>query len=153
MAQKMSTALCNQLLDTNPIKTIFASGFVCLYSGPVPATADAGIITGTNTAVKQVVIGAPGPGTGITFNAAAAAGVIAKNSTETWNGTVANSATITFYRVVTAADDDTADSGLIYPRIQGTVGAGGADMNLADPALVAAAPFQMNYFTEAFTPS
>ena len=149
MAQKMSTALCNQLLDTNPLATIFASGFVVLYSGTVPATADAA----ATSAVRQVVIGAPGPGTGVTFNAAAAAGVIAKNSTETWNGTVANSATITFYRVVTAADDDTADSGLIYPRIQGTVGAGGADMNLADPALVAAAPFQMNYFTEAFTPS
>lgn len=153
MTQKMSTALCNELLDTGDFKATFASGFVVLYSGPVPATADAGIILGTNTAVRQVVIGAPGPGTGITFNAAAAAGVIAKNSTETWNGTVGAGGTVTFYRLVTAADDDSLDSGVIYPRVQGTIGAGGADMNLANPALTGGAPFQMNYFTEAFTPS
>jgi hypothetical protein len=147
MAQKMSTGLCNQLLDTNPLKTIFAAGFVDLYSGTVPASADASI----GAAVLQVRVGAPGPGTGIHFATAAAAGVLSKMATETWNGTVSNSATVTFYRMVTAADDGTLST--TQPRIQGAIGTGGADMNLGAVALVAAAPFVLNYETQAFVPS
>ena len=145
--QKMSTGLCNKLLDTNPLKTIFAAGFVDLYSGTVPASADASI----GAAVLQCRVGAPGPGTGVTFAAAAAAGVLSKNTTETWNGTVSNSATVTFYRLVTPADDGTLST--TQARIQGTIGTGGSDMNLGDAALIAAAPFVLNYFTEAIVPS
>lgn len=147
MTQQLSTGLCNKLLDTNCFKTIFASGFVQLYSGTVPATADASI----GSAVLQVKVGAPGPGTGLTFASSASGGVLAKNGSETWTGTVSNTATVTFFRLVAAADDGTSST--TQARIQGTIGAGGADMNLGTTALVAAAPFTLNYFTEAFVPS
>ena len=43
MAERMSTGLCNQLLDTAPLKDIFDLGFIKIYSGTVPSTADASI--------------------------------------------------------------------------------------------------------------
>lgn len=147
MAQKMSTGLCNQLLDTGCLKDIFDLGFIKLYSGSVPATADASI----GGATLQVTISNNGTGTGLTFDTSAADGTIGKNPAETWSGTVGAGGNLSFYRVV--APGDTGGASTTEPRIQGTIGTGGADMNLGTVTVVAAAPFALNYFTQSIVPS
>ena len=144
MAEKMSTGLCNQLLDTNPLKTIFSTMRIRIYSGTAPATADAAL--SGNTLLVEV----EESGGALTWAASASGGVLSK-SANTWSGTNAATGTATFYRVVNDADDGTAST--TAPRIQGTIGTGGADMNLGTTSLVASATFTLNYFTQAFVPS
>lgn len=144
---KMSTGLCSQLLDTGSLKSIFNLSFVDLYAGTVPATADASV----GAATKIVRVSNASGGTGVTFNASAVAGVIAKNAGETWSGVNLATGTVTFFRHVLTAD--TAAASTTDPRIQGTVGTGGADMNLSSVALVSGATFTLNYYTQAFVPS
>jgi hypothetical protein len=148
MAQKMSTGLCNALLGGSAgLAELFDLGFVKLYSGAVPATADASI----GAAVEQVVVGAPGPGTGVTFDTPAVAGVLSKAAAETWEGTVGAGGLVTFYRLVQPGDTGVLSTTEV--RIQGTIGMGGSDMNLGDTTLIAAAPFVLNYFTQSLVPS
>ncbi len=146
MAQKMSTGLCNKLLDTNPLKTIFNLGFLKIYGGSVPATADAAA-----SATLLCTVSVSSGGTGVTFETTASGGVILKKSSETWSGVNAASGTATHYRLVAAGD--TGASSTTEARIQGTVGTGGADMNLGSTSLTSAATFTINYFSQAFVPS
>lgn len=146
MAQKMSTALCNQLLLNNPFKTIFNLGFLKFYSGTAPATADAAL---TGTLICTVSNNSTG--TGLTFDTTATGGVIAKNPAETWSGVNAASGTITHWRLVAAGD--TGALSTTEARVQGTVGTGGTDIVVGNAALTSGATFTMNYFTEAFVPS
>lgn len=148
MAQKMSTGLCDDLLDANPLKTIFNLGFIKVYSGTPPATADAAI-GGGNTLLCTVSNNSTG--TGLTFEASASGGVLAKNSGETWSGVNAASGTATFYRLVSASD--TGASSTTEQRVQGTIGTGGADMNVGSTSLTSSATFTVNYFTQSFVPS
>lgn len=147
MAQKMSTGLCNHLLAGGSVKNAFegAASELRIYGGTVPATADASI--GSATLLCTVKNG----GSAITFDSAASGGVLAKNSTETWNGTNGANGTATFYRLVNTSDDGSAST--TAKRIQGTVGTGGTDMVVGNAALVSAATFTVNYFTQAFVPS
>jgi hypothetical protein len=145
MAEKMSTALCNKLLDTNCLKTIFNAAEIRIYSGSVPATADAAI-TGSLIATVKQAAGSLG------WGASAVAGVLAKSGTA-WTDPSATGGVATHYRLVQSADDDSADSGFIHPRVQGTVGTGGADMNVGNTTITASSTFEVNYFTQAFIPS
>lgn len=146
--ERMSTALCNQLLDTGSLRDIFALGFIKIYGGTVPATADASIGAATLLCTISVASG----GTGITFDAAGAvAGVLPKEPTEVWSGVNVATGTGTFYRLV--APGDTGASSTTQPRVQGTIGVGGADMNVGSTTLTSAATFTLNYFTQAFVPS
>lgn len=143
MAEKMSTALCNKLLDTDCFKDIFATGEIRIYSGAVPATADAAAGTVIAT-VKQA-------GSALTWGSASS-GVIGKSATA-WTDPAPVGGVATYYRLVNAADDNLATSG-VYPRIQGTVGTAGADMNLSSTTIPATTPaFTINYYTQAFVPS
>jgi hypothetical protein len=146
MALKMSTGLCNKLLDTNPGKTIFNLSFLKVYSGAAPATADAAL-TGT----LLCTVSNNSTGTGLTFDSAASAGVLAKNPGETWSGVNAASGTATHFRHVAAGDDGTLST--TQARVQGTVGTGGTDMVVGNPALTSGATFTINFATLSFVPS
>jgi hypothetical protein len=143
--EKMSTKLCNNMLDTGSLKGSFTNMELRLYAGSVPATADA---AAGSTAVIVVKNG----GSYATFGTASG-GTIAINSTETWTGTAGSTTTITFYRLVGHADDDSSDSGHIYPRVQGTIGVGGSDMNVGSAAVTSGASFTVNTFTQSIVPS
>jgi hypothetical protein len=144
MSQKMSTGLCNYLLDTGSLKALFSgtTAQLRLYSGGVPASADAAAGTLIAT-IKEA-------GAALTFLAAAAAGVLAK-SANVWSDPSCTGGTATYYRLVLSADDDTLSA--VFKRVQGTVGVGGADMNVATTVLGAASVFTLNYFTQAIVPS
>lgn len=147
MSEKMSTGLCNKLLDTNPLKTVFNLGFINVYAGTVPGTADASI----GAATLLCTVSNASTMTGLTFASSASGGVLPKNASETWTGVNAAGGDATFYRLVGSAD--TGASSTTEPRIQGTVGTGGADMNLGTVTLVNGATFTVNYFTQAFIPT
>lgn len=144
MAEKLSTALCNKLLDTAPMKTAFSTPEIRFYSGTVPATADAAI-TGTVIAVVKEGAGA------LTWASAAAGGVLTKSG-NVWTDPAATGGVATHYRLVSHADTDALDTGPTYPRIQGTVGTGAADMNLVSTTIASGA-FVINYYHQAIVPS
>jgi hypothetical protein len=131
MALKLSTGLRNKLLDTSALRTIFNLGFIKVYAGTVPSSADDAIVGGTHTLLYTISVS--GGGTGVTFAASASGGSISKNGAETWQGTAVASATASFYRLVAAGD--TGASSTTEPRVQGAVGTAGAEMNVASTAI------------------
>lgn len=137
---KFSTGLRNKLLDTNPFKTIFNLGFVEVWSGTPPADADqstAGCTllcrySNNNTA------------TGLTFASTAAGGAITKNLSETWSKAAAGTGSATFWRLV--APGDTQALSTTEPRIQGTIGLAGADLNVGSLSYVATTVYTLDAF-------
>jgi hypothetical protein len=151
--ERMSTGLCNMLLGgvagAGSLKTIIDGNFkLYIYGGTVPASADAVATVATGNPILCIVANAGAP---VTMDVAAVNGVIAKKPSETWSGTNADTGNATFYRFQTTADTG-AVSGTL-PRIQGTIGVGGADMNVGTIALVSGNTFTVNYFTQALVPS
>jgi UDP-N-acetylglucosamine enolpyruvyl transferase len=141
MAIKTSTGLRNQMLDTNPLKTVFNLGFLKIYAGTVPADADASI--GSATLLCTVSVNSTG--TGITFASTASGGTIVKNSGEVWSGVNVATGTATFYRLVAAGD--TGASSTTEARVQGTVATSGADLNLTSTSLTSAATQSIDYYS------
>jgi UDP-N-acetylglucosamine enolpyruvyl transferase len=141
MALKISTGLRNKMLDNNSLKTTLAGGFLKLYSGTVPADADAAI-SGGNTLLCTVSVNSTG--TGLTFATSASNGTIVKNASEVWSGINAASGTATFYRHVTASDTGVLST--TEARIQGTIGLAGTDMVLSNTTLASGATQTVDYY-------
>lgn len=130
----LTTALKNAWLATSPLKTLIDSGFIYLYSGPVPDSAEAALDPSCVKLCK--VDAAAGAGTGVTWDGAPANGVLQKTAGETWSGTNLATGTATFYRYCVGADDGSAAYAAQY-RIQGTVGTDASfDMDVGSTALV-----------------
>lgn len=147
--QKMSTGLCNKLLDTDCFVELFAGGFINLYAGAPPATADA-----AETDSPICIISVNSTPTGITWGPTAGGttpGVLPKASGENWSGLILADDTVTHFRIVGDSDDGTLST--TQPRVQGTVGVGGSDMNVGTTALVNGATFTLSYATQAIVPS
>jgi len=135
MSIELSTGLRNQCLSNGSFKAALDGGKMYWYAGTKPADADAAIDGGQTL---LVTISLDGGATGLTFAAAAAAGVLAKNALETWEGTVGTSGLAAFFRFVETGDDPLLASSTAK-RFQGTISTTGADINLVDPNLVATA--------------
>lgn len=142
MSIKVSTGLRNYLLDTGSLDAALAAGFIKIYAGTVPDTAD----TSIGSATLLCTISDDATGTGINFEAAAASGVLEKDA-QTWRGVNAATGTATFYRHVTASD--TGASSTTERRIQGTIGTAGADMNLSDTSLTSSASQSIDFYAVA----
>lgn len=145
MAQKMSTGLCDKLMTNNPFKTIFNLGFLKIYSGTAPATADAAV-TGT----LLCTVSNNSTGTGITFDSSTG-GVLPKAAAETWSGVNGASGTASHYRLVAAGD--TGALSTTEARIQGTIGTGGTDMVMGNTALTNGATLTINFLTQSLVPN
>jgi hypothetical protein len=141
MALQLSTGLRNKMLDTSSLKTQLDSGFINIYSGTVPATADAPIVGGT----LLVTISNNATATGITLAAASVSGTLQKNASETWKGTIAANGTATYYRHVAVGDDGTQST--TQSRIQGAIGTSGTDLNLTSVVLAAAASQTIDFYS------
>lgn len=143
MTIKLSTGLRNAMLATGSFKSIMDGGFLKIYGGAIPATANAAL----GAATLLCTISNNSTGTGVTFDGTPVDGVMVKEPSEVWSGINAASGTATFYRFVTAADDGSDST--TQSRIQGTVGTAGADGNISSTALVSAAPQAVDYFSLA----
>ena len=142
MSLKVSTGLRSKMLDTGPLKTIMALGFIKLYSGAEPANADAAI---TGTLLSTISVNSTG--TGLSFDTAAVAAVLSKAPAEVWSGTNAAGGTATYYRHVAAGDDGALST--TQARIQGTVGTVGAELNLSSVILANGATQTIDYYSVA----
>lgn len=143
--EMISTALANKMLDTGSLKATFNTAEVRIYSGAVPASADAA--AGTVIAVVQE------GGSSLTWAASAAAGVLAKSANPWLDATGTNAGGVaSYYRLVNHADTDALDT-TTYPRVQGTVGVGGADMNVGTTTIALHANFTLNVFTQNLPPN
>lgn len=142
MTLKTSTGLRNYMLVTGSAKAALADGFLKIYAGPEPASADAAI-DGSHTLL--VTIYSDGTSDGINLAATAADGFVEKAGAESWSGTVTTSGTASFFRHVGSAD--TGASSTTQPRMQGTVALAGAELNISSVDLVSAAPQAVNFYT------
>lgn len=139
MTIKTSTGLRNSMLDTAPFKTTMALCFLDLYAGPVPAAAD----DAPTGATKLCRVTLNSTATGLSWSAAAAAGVLAK-AAEIWSGVNLATGVATFYRLVAAGD--TAASSTTEKRVQGSIGLAGADMNLTNTSLTSGLTQTIDFF-------
>lgn len=133
------------MLDTGAMRTALNLGYVHIYEGTEPVSADDAITDQT----LLVTISNNAGGTGITMEASAASGVISKNAAETWSGNCVATGTAMFYRHVGSADDASAST--TQPRIQGDIGLSNADMILDILTLVSASLHTVNTYTVRFT--
>ena len=138
---QLSTGLRNYLCATGSMRAALAGKVINIYSGTPPVSADAALGVGNSL---LCIVSVNGDGTGITFEAVPVGGVLVKTTAEEWTGTVLETGTATFFRVATSADSQ--DSSTTAVRLQGTIAVLGADMNISNPALVAAATQDITYF-------
>lgn len=143
MTTKASTGLRNHLLATGSLREALNGGFLELYSGTEPATADAAVPVGT------LLLRIYSDGTSAALNLAATAvdGFIEKSTSETWSGTVITDGKATWFRFVGPSDG--AGASTTAPRLQGSVARAGGDLNISVVDLVSGAPQAINYFTVA----
>lgn len=142
-----STGLRQTLLGTNNFKTAFNLGFLLLYSGTVPADADSAL--SGNTLLAQITKDGDGV-TGLTF-ATPSGATITKTSAEVWRDTSVVGGTVSFYRLITAAEWTAESSGgpasTTYERVQGTCGTSGADLNFTSIVLTGGAAQDISAFS------
>lgn len=133
----MSGKNTNDLADTiaTAVRTALNGGFLYLYSGPVPATADEALdMVNDHTEIAMFSESDDGI-TGLTFDASVN-GVLNKAAAEDWRATTsfdgADSAELnlawSFYRFCPSGDNGRGAA--TGPRVQGTVGGptSGADL-------------------------
>lgn len=152
MSYKVSTGLRNKILSKTggaiaggSLYDVLNLGFIMIYTGTVPATADAAL-DGSNTLL--VTISNASTATGLKFEDDAVTGGLAKLSTEVWSGVVATSGTATFYRHVSAAEHAgvIGDLSTTKPRLQGEIGVYGKELNLTSTSLTAAGTQTVDYY-------
>ena len=137
MTTSISPGLLNQLLGSGGFKETMDGSEFRLYAGLVPAAAGDSI--GAATLLCTIKNGA----SGVTFDGTTP-GVLLKPASETWQGTNAASGTPSFYRLVKSAD--TGGASTTDPRVQGSVGVVGADLNISAGTLVSGAPQSISYY-------
>lgn len=138
---KFSTGFRNQLMTTAAARDIMDLGFIKIYGGAVPATADAAL----GAATLLCTLSVDGLGDGLSMAAAAVDGVLEKDDTQVWQGTNVAGGVATFYRHVAVGDTGAAST--TEARIQGNIAVGNSDMNItAGTTLVNGAPNILNYY-------
>lgn len=130
MALQLSTGMRNYILGTGSLDAALAAGFVDIYTGPPPASAD-------DAATGTKLVRVSNAGLGVNLDVPAS-GVIPKSPSETWQGTNLATGTAGYWRFVEAAD--TAALSTTQKRVQGTCGLAGADLNMSSVNLVNGAP-------------
>ena len=132
MANRLSTGLVNKMLATGPFKATMALGFIDVYTGSQPATADV-VPTGT----KLCTLFSDGASTGLSLEAGATDGVISKLASQTWSGTILADGTAGWFRF--RAVGDTGVLSYTEARYDGACATSGAELNLSTLGLVTGA--------------
>jgi len=128
------------------LRDIFKDGVLRIYSGSQPTNPDAAT-SGTLLLEISVDAGAFVHGAaanGLEFGAAAS-GAISKNS-DTWQDTGIASGTAGWFRFCGNPVDNGASSTTL-PRIDGTVGTSGADLNMTNTSITVGATYTIDTFT------
>lgn len=137
MTVKYSTGLRDHLAVTGSMKAAIDGMQIDIYSGVEPDTADAAMPGGATLLLTISAEGDP-----ITWEAGGG-GVLRKASAETWNGVTVAAGTAAWFRIHSSSDGGIESASII--RVQGSVGAYGADINLTSGVeLESGAPITLN---------
>lgn len=129
MTTRVSTGLRNYMAASGSVKAALTGGYINIYSGAAPSSADAAA-TGTLLCVVSV----DDTGAGLNLADTAADGVLGKAS-EVWSGTNLESGTAGYFRFVESGDDGSSSSSAL--RLQGDCGVAGKELNLSSVNLTA----------------
>lgn len=149
MTVKLSTGLRNNMAGAKGFAESFKDGVLHIYSGPQPLSPD-NAATGTLLAIITKDGGAftPGaPDNGLVFDTPAN-GTVAKKAADTWKGVGLAAGNAGYFRLMGNAADTGAASATL-PRMDGSCGTSGADLNLSNIAFAVGAPQSVDVF--AFT--
>ena len=135
MAAHLSTGLVNKLMSTASFRTAFTAGFIDIYSGSQPLSAD-----DAPSGVKLCTLYSNGTSLGLNWEASSTAGALSKLASETWSGTVLADGTAGWFRLREATDAGIAVSATMA-RYDGAIATSGAQMNLGSLTLLTGAPF------------
>lgn len=130
------------------LKDIMKDGVIKVYSGAQPTSAD-DAIAGTLLLTFTVSSGAfveGAFGSGLEFENDPTDGVIEKASGEVWSGVAVATGTAGWFRYVGNAADAGALSTTL-PRIDGSVGTSGADMNFGTTSIVTGRTYTLDTFS------
>lgn len=142
MSLNRSTGLRNKMLDTGSFKSIMALCFINIYSGTRPASANDAVPGGS---VLLATITKDGDGTtGLSWDTAAAAGVLLKHQSHVWRDSSINANGIAGWFRIYEAGDTPANASSSAARADGTCGTSGADLNLSTVNLVAGTPLDIS---------
>ncbi|KWR85521.1 hypothetical protein [Pseudomonas sp. PI1] len=139
---QLSTGLRNAVMAVSSFRAALAGCVINVYSGTIPATADAAL---SGDAVLLYTISVDGGGGGLGWESAAVGGVLSKSTSEAWKGTVVAAGTISFFRLQAPADTNGASTTDI--RIQGTAGVLGFDLNMSKDAVIVSEVQTVDYAT------
>lgn len=129
------------------LKDVFKDGVLRIYSGSQPSSPDAAV-SGTLLLEISEDAGAFVAGAfdnGLEFGDAAS-GAIAKATGETWQDTGIAAGTAGYFRFVANATDAGAASTSL-PRIDGSIGTSGADLNMSSTSITVGATYTIDSFT------
>lgn len=139
MALSYSTGTRNGVLGTDGLKAQFDGGFLDVYSGPPPASAD---LAPTGTKLGTYTKNGDGV-TGLLFDAPSG-GVLQKKTGENWQATGLAAGTAGYYRLRTATD--TGAESTTDRRIQGLVARTGGDMNMSNTVFTVGSPHTLQSY-------
>lgn len=146
MAIRFSTGLRNAILGTASFKDTFQDGVIYLYSGVQPSSAD-DAVQGTLLGIVTQDAGAFTHGSatnGLEFGTPSS-GVLDKAGAETWQFEAIASGTIGWFRLTGNANDD-GTSSTTLPRVDGSVGRTGGDLNLTNTTVASGAVTTIDTF-------
>lgn len=135
MAARLSTGLVNRIMGKDSFIKTFDLGFIDIYSGTQPATAD-----DVPNGVRLITLYSDGKAKGLSWDPVVTAGAVSKLSSESWTGTVAIDGVAGWFRLREAADPGTASSASAA-RYDGAIATYGSQMNLGSLSLLKGAPF------------
>ncbi|AVS68129.1 hypothetical protein C8245_22900 [Paracidovorax avenae] len=139
---KFSTGLRNGMLESTGFKEALQGAVLKIYGGAVPADADAAV-AGTLLATLTD----NGGSGGLNFGTAAG-GILSKDTAQVWKtNSIPTTGSATYFRLAPASDDGSAST--TTPRLQGTIAALNADMNVSNTLFTAGQPWTLNYFAVA----
>lgn len=129
------------------LKDVFHDGVLRIYSGSQPSSPDAAasgtLLLEISESAGTFVAGAFD--NGLEFGTAAS-GAISKASSETWQDTGIAAGTAGYFRFVGNPTDAGAASTTL-PRIDGSVGTSGADLNMSSTTITVGATYTIDTFT------
>jgi len=141
-----ATVLC--AAKGGSLKDVFQNGVLKVYSGSQPSDPD-NAVAGSLLIEMTVASGA------FSYGAEAAGlefgdptdGYIEKCADEVWSGLGLAAGTAAWFRLTANPNDDgSLDAGVIYPRMDGTVGTSGADATISNTQIVVDAPYTIDTF-------
>jgi hypothetical protein len=140
MSTKLSTGLVEYIAGTGSLRDAFHGACrVSLYSGVEPLGAD---LAATGLVCTILAGGSP-----LEFETDVTDGVVSKETTQTWSGVNAATATVTWFRVEITTDDRTEDPTAL--RLQGAIGSVIGEMLMTNPNLVSGATKTIENFRMA----